>query len=115
MNLQLIMPPEAILLFQINKLSSILKFARLPYARLPCLVNQCPSSLQSPVKNVQYILIIPESPLLGSIKQGPLFRKRAIVKQVWKNDLKNRLIYFLPAVLKFHILTTDILHPIRYL
>ena len=49
----------------------------------------------------QYILIIPENPLLGSIKQGPLFRKRAIVKQVWKNDLKNRLIFFLPVVLRF--------------
>ena len=54
-----------------------LKIARLPYAQLPCLVNQCPSSLQSPidlVKTVQYILIIPENPLLGSIKQGPLLR-----------------------------------------
>ena len=50
---------------------------------------------------MQYILIIPENPLLGSIKQGPLFRKRAIVKQVWKNDLKNMLIYFVPAVLRF--------------
>ena len=45
--------------------------------------------------------MIPENPLLGSIKQGPLFRKRAIVKQVWKNDLKNRLIFFVPAVLRF--------------
>ena len=50
---------------------------------------------------MQYVLIIPENPLLGSIKQGPLFRKRAIVKQVWKNDLKNRLIFFVPAVLRF--------------
>ena len=37
-------------------------------------------------KNLQ-VKIPPKWPLLGSKKQGPLLRKRVIVKQVWKYGL----------------------------
>ena len=34
-----------------------------------------------------HVKMPPKSPFLGSMKQGPLFRKRVIVKQVWRKGL----------------------------